>query len=646
MFNRNFQQRGNLASLRCHPVETQREVAWTVSRKFPNNRNVNYMSSEAEHDAAQEQDDTPDLSHFFEPNYILACNSLNKVTLNIGTQKHDWLLDSGASISAVKLESIQNFQSQIQKYNLVVNGLGGKVLTEGFVYLTLNYEGEEFEHKFYVFNELPCKTDGILGRDFFRKYRAKLDFEINTLNLITKTGDFLTLNFDYFTKNSSYLTVPARSEVIHYFHTHINYDCVINTQELCEGIYVASVIASPKDGKIPVKIMNTRDKDVTLNYFPLNITKPDQPRIVDIIKKPKDLVELLLIDERKALNRLEKEGCVIERYKSYSYVPSKFCIYLDSISRSSTTRDVLVRDLSMFCQKLKLDEICIIRNENNKDFIADIVREMNKYKDWSGPRICVLRNVQRINNEDDRKINPIVYKQDDYLLVKNEVGNKLDKVYLGPYLVLEDLGCNVKILKNGKTDIVHKNRTKPFHLGLSRQYVGTAKIIPENMNETSWQKSDTNIKISAQLAIGTLTYKVLLLNEQVSSFNNKTQSSSIVESTIATGGRACVIVVLREEGCRNQPKRRGLHLLPTKKQISRVNLHNLHKVFGFMGNSISTDIVSMEASTIISTWMLLVRNTHIVRFCGRSFHSPHDFHTNTVYAKWYRTTLRQHYETN
>ncbi|KAI5634681.1 hypothetical protein NE865_12589 [Phthorimaea operculella] len=66
MFNRNFQQRGNPRQPQMSSRgNSTRGKYGQFPRKFPNNRNVNYMSSEAEHDAAQQQDDTPDLSHFF-----------------------------------------------------------------------------------------------------------------------------------------------------------------------------------------------------------------------------------------------------------------------------------------------------------------------------------------------------------------------------------------------------------------------------------------------------------------------------------------------------------------------------------------------------------------------------------------------------
>lgn len=74
------------------------------------------------------------------------------------------------------------------------------------------------------------------------------------------------------------------------------------------------------------------------------------------------------------------------------------------------------------------------------------------------------RSKQKRKEIYDSKVNEVKYKKGNYLLLKNETGDKLDSIYLGPYLIIEDLGSNVRILKNGKEDIVHKNRTKPFRI--------------------------------------------------------------------------------------------------------------------------------------------------------------------------------------
>ncbi|KAJ8708942.1 hypothetical protein PYW07_013546 [Mythimna separata] len=62
----------------------------------------------------------------------------------------------------------------------------------------------------------------------------------------------------------------------------------------------------------------------------------------------------------------------------------------------------------------------------------------------------------------DRNINPVTYKPNDLILVKNETGNKLQSIYSGPYNVIRECSPNVKIMKNNKPYLVHKNRTKMY----------------------------------------------------------------------------------------------------------------------------------------------------------------------------------------
>ena len=54
------------------------------------------------------------------------------------------------------------------------------------------------------------------------------------------------------------------------------------------------------------------------------------------------------------------------------------------------------------------------------------------------------------------------YNTGDLILLKNEVGSKMDHVYVGPYKILQDLGSNVEIETGKNTDIIHKSRVKHF----------------------------------------------------------------------------------------------------------------------------------------------------------------------------------------
>ena len=74
----------------------------------------------------------------------------------------------------------------------------------------------------------------------------------------------------------------------------------------------------------------------------------------------------------------------------------------------------------------------------------------------------LLKSKQLRKTKYDKNVNQVRYEKGDLILLKNETASKLDTLYTGPFIVIEDEEPNVKILKNNKTEIVHKNRTKLF----------------------------------------------------------------------------------------------------------------------------------------------------------------------------------------
>ncbi|KAJ8708901.1 hypothetical protein PYW07_013505 [Mythimna separata] len=62
----------------------------------------------------------------------------------------------------------------------------------------------------------------------------------------------------------------------------------------------------------------------------------------------------------------------------------------------------------------------------------------------------------------DKNLNSITYKEGDLILVKNEIGNKLECIYNGPFEVVKDESPNVIVKYKNKIDVIHKNRTKLY----------------------------------------------------------------------------------------------------------------------------------------------------------------------------------------
>lgn len=127
-----------------------------------------------------------------------------------------------------------------------------------------------FRHKLYLFDNVPCGADGIIGLDFLRNYNAKIDLPTNRLTLQLNYYETCTLKtIRRINKNidsKEYLTIPSRSESIHYLSISKNLykDCVIYPKQLHENVFLAGCIVKPNRGKIPVKIMNTDEKPIKI----------------------------------------------------------------------------------------------------------------------------------------------------------------------------------------------------------------------------------------------------------------------------------------------------------------------------------------------------------------------------------------------
>lgn len=113
---------------------------------------------------------------------------------------------------------------------------------------------------------------------------------------------------------------------------------------------------------------------------------------------------------------------------------------------------------------------CILPSNLNKQYVDPLYNYDNypaelKFRlqtSQKEARDNLIKNKMTRKNKYDEKLNSIIYKPNDLILIKNETGTKLDKIYDGPYKVIRDLSPNVEIDKNGKYDIIHKNRTKLF----------------------------------------------------------------------------------------------------------------------------------------------------------------------------------------
>lgn len=135
--------------------------------------------------------------------------------------------------------------------------------------------------------------------------------------------------------------------------------------------------------------------------FNKNLSKT--PKIIETHFMPRKSVELRFTNK----SDLDKLKCTIEIQKessTFSYVPKMGIILINPSSQSQLTPSAFVRELEEFCKSINIEEVCVIKNENNHIFIKKLTNAINNILNWSGPRVLVLKDVQRVDDKDDRKV--------------------------------------------------------------------------------------------------------------------------------------------------------------------------------------------------------------------------------------------------
>ena len=100
-------------------------------------------------------------------------------------------------------------------------------------------------------------------------------------------------------------------------------------------------------------------------------------------------------------------------------------------------------------------------NDNYESFINKLRNKLEvTYKDVES-RLDIVRKTRK--EKYDRTIRDIEFKIGDWVLVKKEVGNKLDKLFDGPFRVTNRNGSNLFIQKGSRVEEIHANRAKLFY---------------------------------------------------------------------------------------------------------------------------------------------------------------------------------------
>lgn len=412
---------------------------------------------------------------FFVPtiseHFILNYNVNSIVQLELGVNKViSLLVDSGASICVVKYEWLLDHPEYLKELyydKLTIKGISGKLISEGYVYLDLLCQGIIFREKFYVFKDLSCTADGILGENFFRHYNAVINYEAKTLRLCNK-GSVISLNIGR--SNDRYThVIPARCEIIKHIPCTLKGDSVVLAEEIKEGVFVAGMISKPSQSGIPLRILNTTNENIEIDFSSVNIQPINNFEVAYLGKNSKSVERVKTLFELLDLNYLNKEERlsieqICAKYADVFHLPGDSLSVTNLMEHNIVLKDnvtpVYVKPYRI-PQALKSEIEKQVQEMLDNDIIEETISE------WSSPVLLVPKKADKSNQKkwrlviDYRQLNNSI--QDDKFPLPN-ITEILDSLSGSIYFSKLDLSQSYYQLS------LNPNSRKYTSFGLNKMY--------------------------------------------------------------------------------------------------------------------------------------------------------------------------------
>jgi hypothetical protein len=179
-----------------------------------------------------------------------------------------FLIDTGAELCLCKYSSIKEGISYDTRKTLNVKGISDSIIkTLGELNIGLCTKGHKMEHPFQIVGDgIDIPYDGILGKDFFERKGAKIDYSQRQVIMGKVRVKFDTdVEVDKEVK-TVYVTVKPRSETIVSLPTDSPElkTGVLGKRELIPGVIVAETLVTVHEGTCLTSILNTNDREVKL----------------------------------------------------------------------------------------------------------------------------------------------------------------------------------------------------------------------------------------------------------------------------------------------------------------------------------------------------------------------------------------------
>lgn len=242
------------------------------------------------------------------------------------------------------------------------------------------------------------RVDGILGVDFFIKNNACIDYERRVLSFYVGEQ---AVEVPLEGEEEFSIVIPARCEKIFYFSVVGEDECVVKNEEVSQGVLVASTLVKPVNGRIPVKMLNTRNEPVKIcNYSPStrpisDFTIHNFQRSALTPQKAREIIDLLQLGHLKG-EEYDSIYRICLKYFNIFHHPNDQLgvtnLYKENIVLEKSARPAYRKPYRQAQAQRK-----IIEDEIEKMLKNDIIEETRS--PWSAPLLVVPKKLDGTNEK-------------------------------------------------------------------------------------------------------------------------------------------------------------------------------------------------------------------------------------------------------
>lgn len=180
----------------------------------------------------------------------VACSDSN-------SDKSTFLIDSQADISLIKQSTIANSAIIDSSTQIKIKGVTqGIVNSIGTIESSILIDNTKIHQRFHVVpSNFSIPTNGILGKDFLRKYKCKLCYSDMTISLLVDSKH-IKISFVEDSFNGT-ITIPPNCEITRQISLPIKEPSVILNSEISNGLYTGNTIIAPNSAYI--RVININD---------------------------------------------------------------------------------------------------------------------------------------------------------------------------------------------------------------------------------------------------------------------------------------------------------------------------------------------------------------------------------------------------